>query len=85
MSEEGSGFEPKSNEPRSFETQFADWQTIEFPDHKVGVIDITPETLNDLTPVLLVPGWSERPSAYKKALGVLHREKRRVITLDFDR
>ena len=40
----------------------------EFPEGKVKVIDILPERFSDSTPIMLAPGWSEDPSAYKDSI-----------------
>ena len=55
----------------------------EFPEGKVKVIDILPERFSDSTPIMLAPGWSEDPSAYKDSIKLMSGEGRRVLSVRY--
>lgn len=71
--------------PQTFETQFSAKETVEFPEGKIDVVDVSPAVLKDPIPVLLAPGWSENQDTYKKSLKVIFEGGRRGITVGYAR
>ena len=69
----------------SFERQF--WQKERFASRygQVSVVDVQPETLQDQTPILIAPGWSEDCQTYGKTLNVAFKLGRRALSLEYSR
>lgn len=66
---------------RSFDLQFANSQTVEFPQGYVTIVDVEPHNPVDQTPILLAPGWSENEKTYKKSMRTIFSGNRRGISL----
>lgn len=66
----------------SFDAQFGNKQSIDFPQGQVDIVDIVPPNASE-TPILLVPGWSENLDTYKKTLKVIHDSGYRGLSLSY--
>lgn len=69
----------------SFERQFCQKERVESSCGRVSVVDVQPETLQDQTPILIAPGWSEDCQTYRKTLNVAFKLGRRALVLEYSR
>jgi len=67
----------------TFDFQYKNPHEYKFPEGKVKVVDILPIKFSDSTPIMLAPGWSENPSAYKDSIKLMSGEGRRVLSVRY--
>jgi len=69
----------------SFEAQFAHREHFNVAGGNAEVVDITPETLKDETPVFLAPAWALNVDVYERAIKTLSERERRVVSISHPR
>ena len=73
--------QPEQDHFPSFEQQYKKQENIKSIVGSIDIVDIVPQEISNPTPILLIPGWSENVSTYKKSLKTIYDEKRRVVTV----
>lgn len=69
----------------SFEAQFNNREELKATAGSFKFVDIKPASLSDVSPLLIIPGWSITIDTQKQLLEDLHNAGKRTLSLEFPR